>query len=76
MWKKYFKVANSSGQLSPLSGSGAQGLPGYGRNDSRDTGSGHGRPCGTGLGPALIGEIGVVPAGEEIFEVPGALTMA
>jgi hypothetical protein len=41
MWKKYFKVANSSGQLSPLSGSGAQGLPGYGRNDSRDTGSGH-----------------------------------
>ena len=40
-WKKYFKVANSAGQLSPLSGSGAQGLPGYGRGDGRDPMSGH-----------------------------------
>jgi hypothetical protein len=31
-WKKYFKVANPGGQLSPLSGQGATGLPGYGRN--------------------------------------------
>ena len=30
-WKKYFKVANSSGQLSPLSGAEKSGLPGYGR---------------------------------------------
>jgi hypothetical protein len=35
-WKKYFKVANTSGQLSPLSGRGSDGLPGYGRNDGRD----------------------------------------
>ena len=35
-WKKYFKVADSSGQLSPLSGRGSDGLPGYGRNDGRD----------------------------------------
>jgi hypothetical protein len=32
-WKKYFKVANTSGQLSPLSGRDATGLPGYGRSD-------------------------------------------
>jgi hypothetical protein len=31
-WRKYFKVTNTGGQLSPLSGTGAQGLPGYGRN--------------------------------------------
>ncbi len=35
-WKKYFKVADQSGQLSPLSGRGSDGLPGYGRNDGRD----------------------------------------
>jgi hypothetical protein len=35
-WKKYFKVANTGGQLSPLSGRGEDGLPGYGRNDGRD----------------------------------------
>ena len=40
-WKKYFKVANTGGQLSPLSGSGAQGLPGYGRNTGNNTGTGH-----------------------------------
>ncbi len=31
-WKKYFKVANSGGQMSPLSGQGSTGLPGYARN--------------------------------------------
>ena len=35
-WKKYFKVANVGGELSPLSGKNSDGLPGYGRNDSRD----------------------------------------
>jgi hypothetical protein len=40
-WKKFFKVANSSGQLSPLSGSGSTGLPGYGRNDGREAQAGH-----------------------------------
>jgi hypothetical protein len=34
-WKKYFKVANVGGELSPLSGKGSDGLPGYGRNDGR-----------------------------------------
>ena len=40
-WRKYFKVANTGGQLSPLSGSGPQGLPGYGRNTGTDQGYGH-----------------------------------
>ena len=40
-WKKYFKVANANGELSPLSGQGADGLPGYGRNDGRDPLRGH-----------------------------------
>jgi hypothetical protein len=40
-WKKYFKVANVGGELSPLSGQGADGLPGYGRNDGRDALRGH-----------------------------------
>ena len=40
-WKKYFKVANSNGELSPLSGKGSDGLPGYGRNDGRDPMRGH-----------------------------------
>ena len=40
-WKKYFKVANANGELSPLSGQGADGLPGYGRNDGRDPMRGH-----------------------------------
>jgi hypothetical protein len=34
-WKKYFKVADLSGQLSPINGGRDQGLPGYGRNDGR-----------------------------------------
>ena len=40
-WKKYFKVANVGGELSPLSGKSADGLPGYGRNDGRDPMRGH-----------------------------------
>jgi hypothetical protein len=40
-WKKYFKVANASGTLSPLSGSGSEGLPGYGRNDGREAARSH-----------------------------------
>ena len=35
-WRKYFKVANVGGELSPLSGKGSDGLPGYGRQDGRD----------------------------------------
>ena len=35
-WKKYFKVSNEYGQLSPISGRGADGLPGYGRNSVVD----------------------------------------
>jgi len=39
-WKKYFKVANTGGQLSPLSGRGSSGLPGYGRQTGEpDAGS-------------------------------------
>ena len=34
-WKKYFKVADLSGQMSPISGGRDSGLPGYGRNDGR-----------------------------------------
>ncbi len=40
-WRKYFKIANTSGQLSPLSGQDSSGLPGYGRNDGRDPLRGH-----------------------------------
>ena len=34
-WKKYFKVADLSGQLSPINGGREQGMPGYGRQDGR-----------------------------------------
>ena len=40
-WKKYFKVANASGELSPLSGARAQGLPGYGINNGQNPAVGH-----------------------------------
>jgi hypothetical protein len=40
-WKKYFKVANNSGQLSPLSGRDADGLPGYGRQGTSNPLRGH-----------------------------------
>jgi len=30
-WRKYFKVVNTGGQLSPISGSNQFGLPGYGK---------------------------------------------
>jgi len=32
-WRKYFKVADTSGQLSPISGKNQFGLAGYARND-------------------------------------------
>ena len=32
-WRKYFKVANTGGQLSPISGSNQFGLPGYPRQN-------------------------------------------
>ncbi len=32
-WRKYFKVADTSGVMSPISGSNQYGLPGYGKND-------------------------------------------
>jgi len=32
-WRKYFKVADTSGQLSPVSGKNQFGLPSYGKND-------------------------------------------
>ena len=34
-WRKYFKVADLSGQMSPISGSKDSGLPGYPKNDGR-----------------------------------------
>ncbi len=38
-WRKYFKVADLSGQLSPINGGRDQGLPGYSRNDGRNASS-------------------------------------
>jgi len=38
-WRKYFKVADLSGQMSPISGNKEQGLPGYPKNDGRNTNS-------------------------------------
>jgi len=32
-WRKYFKVADTSGVMSPISGTNQFGLPGYGKND-------------------------------------------
>lgn len=32
-WRKYFKVADTSGVMSPISGSNQPGYPGYGKND-------------------------------------------
>jgi hypothetical protein len=36
-WKKYFKVADTSGQLGPISGRHADGYPNYGRNSGTET---------------------------------------
>ena len=44
-WKKYFKVADAGGQLSPISGTNQFGLPGYARQGS--TGAGF-APGGSG----------------------------
>ena len=35
-WRKYFKVANTGGQLSPISGNNQFGLPGYDRQRGGD----------------------------------------
>jgi len=37
-WRKYFKVADTSGVMSPISGKNQFGLPGYPRNDAGGTG--------------------------------------
>jgi hypothetical protein len=37
-WRKYFKVADLSGRLSPINGGRDQGLPGYRKNDGRGPG--------------------------------------
>ena len=36
-WKKYFKVADTSGAMSPISGRYSDGYPGYGKNDGTDS---------------------------------------
>jgi hypothetical protein len=36
-WKKYFKVADTSGQLSPISGKNQFGLSGYAKNDGNNS---------------------------------------
>ena len=36
-WRKYFKVADTSGMQSPISGRNQFGLPGYSRNDGYET---------------------------------------
>jgi hypothetical protein len=38
-WKKYFKIANTGGQLSPISGSNQFGLPGYQRQNGEGQGN-------------------------------------
>ena len=35
-WRKYFKVADTSGIMSPISGKNQYGLPGYNKNDGAD----------------------------------------
>jgi hypothetical protein len=37
-WRKYFKIADTSGVMSPISGKNQYGLPGYTKNDGTDTG--------------------------------------
>ncbi|CAB4372213.1 unannotated protein [freshwater metagenome] len=59
-----------------VGGANGSGLHGGMENGGGDAGCGHSGPSGSGLGPALVGEIGVVPTSEEVFKVPGALTMA
>ena len=43
-WKKYFKVANTGGQLSPISGRNQFGLPGYPRQSGEGYEDGYGTP--------------------------------
>ena len=35
-WRKYFKVADTSGVMSPISGKNQFGYPNYGKNDGTD----------------------------------------
>ena len=37
-WRKYFKVADTSGVMSPINGRNSYGLPGYAKNDGTNTG--------------------------------------
>ena len=37
-WRKYFKVADTAGVMSPISGRNQFGLPGYTKNDGTDSG--------------------------------------
>ena len=43
-WKKYFRVANTGGQLSPISGQNQFGLPGYPRQSGVGFSDGSGTP--------------------------------
>ena len=36
-WRKYFKVADTSGMMSPISGKNQFGLPGYTKNDGSNS---------------------------------------
>jgi hypothetical protein len=39
-WRKYFKIADTSGVMSPISGRNQNGLPGYSRNDGANGSTG------------------------------------
>ena len=41
-WKKFFKVANAAGELSPISGTNQYGLPGYGKQAGGQSATGQG----------------------------------
>jgi len=40
-WRKYFKVADTSGSMSPINGANNFGLPGYPKNDMGNAGAAH-----------------------------------
>jgi hypothetical protein len=40
-WRKYFKVADTSGSMSPINGANNFGLPGYPKNDTGNSGMAH-----------------------------------
>ena len=43
-WRKYFKVANTGGQLSPISGQNQFGIPGYAKQTGMGFADGNGTP--------------------------------